>query len=138
MALGTWDEAFDVVEDFIPQLSLEEKVGIVSGVGWNTEKRNKFIFESLHTSYAYLHPFPLCAGNTSPVSELNIPSLCLDDGPAGLRIPSKGTTGLPAAINAASTFSRRLMHARGVILGQETHDKGTQYVFTYCNIRNSG
>ena len=68
----------------------------------------------------------LCAGNTSPVGELNIPSFCLDDGPAGLRIPSKGTTGLPAAINAASTFSRRLMHARGVILGKETHDKGTQ------------
>ena len=64
-------------------------------------------------------------GDTTAVSRLGIPSICFQDGPAGLR-PVKNVTGFPAGINAASTFSRRLMRARGVALGEEFRTKGAQ------------
>lgn len=64
-----------------------------------------------------------CVGDTHSVDRLGIPSICLQDGPAGLRLV-KGVTGFPSGINAASTFSRRLMRARGVALGEESRGKG--------------
>ncbi|KAG6888324.1 hypothetical protein C0995_009191 [Termitomyces sp. Mi166 len=64
-----------------------------------------------------------CVGDTTPVSHLGVPSICFNDGPAGVRL-SKGVTGFPAGINAASTFSRRLMLARGKALGEEFRGKG--------------
>lgn len=41
---------------------------------------------------------------------------------------TKGGTGFPAGINAASTFSRRLIRARGVALGEEFRGKGVRFV----------
>lgn len=38
------------------------------------------------------------------------------------------TTAFPSGINTASTFSRRLMRARGVALGEEARGKGVKYV----------
>ncbi|KAG8852172.1 hypothetical protein FRB91_006909 [Serendipita sp. 411] len=64
-----------------------------------------------------------CAGNTNAVSRLGIPSLCFNDGPAGIR-QTHNVTGFPTGINAASTFSKRLMTARGVALGEEFRGKG--------------
>jgi beta-glucosidase len=64
-----------------------------------------------------------CIGETTPVARLGIPSFCFNDGPAGVRL-TKGVTGFPAGINAASTFSRRLMRARGQALGEEFRAKG--------------
>jgi beta-glucosidase len=66
-----------------------------------------------------------CVGDTTAVKQFGIPSICFEDGPAGLR-PVKNVTGFPSGINAASTFSRRLMRARGVALGEEFRGKGVQ------------
>ena len=41
---------------------------------------------------------------------------------------TKGGTGFPTGINTASTFSRRLMRARGVALGEEFRGKGVRFV----------
>jgi len=68
-----------------------------------------------------------CVGDTKAIPRLGIPSICLQDGPAGLRLV-KDVTGFPTGINTASTFSRRLMKARGVALGEEWRGKGAQYV----------
>ncbi|KAL0068855.1 hypothetical protein AAF712_004186 [Marasmius tenuissimus] len=46
------------------------------------------------------------------------------DGPAGMRLV-KDVTGYPSGINAASTFSKRLMRARGVAMGEEWRAKGS-------------
>ncbi|KAJ7688805.1 glycoside hydrolase family 3 protein [Mycena rosella] len=64
-----------------------------------------------------------CVGNTTPVSRLGIPAICFQDGPAGVRLV-KNVTGFPTGINTAATFSRRLMQARGVALGEEFKGKG--------------
>ncbi|KIM23216.1 glycoside hydrolase family 3 protein [Serendipita vermifera MAFF 305830] len=98
----SWDEAYSMATAVTAQMTLDEKIGVVSGVGTFTSR---------------------CIGNNSPVSRLGIPSLCMNDGPAGLRAV-KNTTGFPSGINTASTFSRRLMNARGVALAEEFRGKG--------------
>ncbi|KAJ7465974.1 glycoside hydrolase family 3 protein [Mycena latifolia] len=100
--LRSWNEAYALANATVAQLTLEEKIGLVTGVGQLTSR---------------------CVGNVSPVTRLNIPGLCLNDGPAGVR-PTKGVTGFPPGIAAAATFSRRLMRARGVALAEEFRGKG--------------
>jgi beta-glucosidase len=104
--LGSWEDSYALADSIVAQLTLDEKIGIVKGVGVINSQ---------------------CVGNTSPVPRLGIPSLCLNDGPAGVR-PSKGVTGFPPAINAAATFSRRLIRARAVAIGEEFRGKGIQCV----------
>ena len=60
--LGTWDQARALANATTAQLALDEKVGILIGKG---------IFGSR------------CVGDTNPVSRLNIPNFCMNDGPAG-------------------------------------------------------
>ena len=66
-------------------------------------------------------------GDITAVPRLGIPSLCFQDGPAGLRLV-KNVTGFPSGINTAATFSRRLMRARGKAIGEEFRGKGVQSV----------
>ncbi|KAJ7489647.1 glycoside hydrolase family 3 protein [Mycena galericulata] len=99
---GSWNESYALAEAITEQLTLEEKIGLVTGVGQFNSR---------------------CVGNVSPVTRLGIPGLCLNDGPAGVR-PTKGVTGFPPAIAVAATFSRRLMRARGVALAEEFRGKG--------------
>ncbi|KAJ3804353.1 major facilitator superfamily domain-containing protein, partial [Lentinula aff. lateritia] len=62
-----------------------------------------------------------CVGNISPLltliyclgNEHHHPSLCFNDGPAGIRLGGSNVTGFPAAINVAATFNRDLMYSRG-------------------------
>ncbi|KAK7038385.1 glycoside hydrolase family 3 protein [Favolaschia claudopus] len=100
--LRSWNEAFALANATVAQLKLDEKIGLVTGVGQFSSR---------------------CVGNVNPVARLGIPGFCLNDGPAGVR-PTKGVTGFPPGIAAAATFSRRLMRARGVALGEEFRGKG--------------
>ncbi|KAG8825233.1 hypothetical protein FRC19_011846 [Serendipita sp. 401] len=98
----SWSESYALANATVSQMTLDEKIGMVSGVGTFNSR---------------------CAGNTNAVSRLGIPSLCFNDGPAGIR-QTHNVTGFPTGINAASTFSKRLMTARGVALGEEFRGKG--------------
>lgn len=103
--LRSWTDAYSLANITVSKLSLSDKVGIVTGVGQFSGSR--------------------CVGNTSPVNRTNVtvPSLCFQDGPAGLRLV-RNVTAFPVGLNLASTFSRRLMRARGVALGEESRGKG--------------
>jgi beta-glucosidase len=59
---GSWDESFSLANAVVAQMTLDEKIGVVKGVG-NFNSR--------------------CVGNNSPVTRLGIPSICMMDGPAG-------------------------------------------------------
>ena len=61
---GDWDAAYTKATTALAKLSLSEKVGIVSGVGWGKGA---------------------CSGNTSPAKSIGYPALCLQDGPLGVR-----------------------------------------------------
>ncbi|KJA21128.1 glycoside hydrolase family 3 protein [Hypholoma sublateritium FD-334 SS-4] len=101
---GTWDDSYALANSTVAQMTIDEKIGIVKGTGQLSSTRR-------------------CVGDTTAVSRLGVPSICFQDGPAGLRLV-KNVTGFPTGINVASTFSRRLMRARGVALGEEWRGKG--------------
>ncbi|CAE6466839.1 unnamed protein product [Rhizoctonia solani] len=98
----SWDDAYTLAQAKVAQMTIDEKVGVVTGQGQFSSR---------------------CIGNTHAVERLAIPSFCMNDGPAGIRAV-KNVTGFPTGINAASTFSRRLMRARGKAIGEEFRGKG--------------
>lgn len=64
-------------------------------------------------------------GNLPANSRLGIPSLNLQDGPAGFRNPAAGdTTAFPAPITLAATWDVALARQYGVCMGQEFAGKG--------------
>ncbi|KAF9262826.1 glycoside hydrolase family 3 protein [Marasmius fiardii PR-910] len=109
----SWDDASRLANQTVSLMTLDEKLGIVIGVGWTNPERR-------------------CVGTITPPSRsfpveglnVTIPALCMSDGPAGLRLIDK-VTGFPSGINTASTFNRRLMRARGEAIGTENRVKGS-------------
>ena len=55
-AVGTWDDAYTKATAALAKLSQNDKIGIVSGVGWQQGN---------------------CVGNTKAASSIGYPSLCL-------------------------------------------------------------
>ncbi|CAE7138477.1 unnamed protein product [Rhizoctonia solani] len=98
----SWDDAYALARAKVASMTIDEKVGVVTGRGQFSSR---------------------CIGDTHAVDRLGIPSFCMNDGPAGIRAV-KNVTGFPTGINAASTFSRRLIRARGKAIGEEFRAKG--------------
>ncbi|QRV89391.1 glycoside hydrolase family 3 protein [Ceratobasidium sp. AG-Ba] len=98
---NAWKSAFAKAKAVVAQMTLEEKVNITTGLG-------------------VVSP---CAGNTGAVPRLNIPSFCLQDGPAGVR-PATFASQFPAEVTVAATWDRKLFYDRAVALGAEFRGKG--------------
>lgn len=92
-----WDGAYAKAEAALAQLTLSEKVGMVTGLKWQGGP---------------------CVGNVSPVPKIGYPSLCLQDGPLGIRF-AQPVTAFPAGINAAATWDAALIKERGAAMGKE-------------------
>lgn len=99
-----WDSAYTQARAALSRLSLSEKVGIVTGVGWN--------------------PGGECVGNTHPASSIGYPSLCLQDGPLGVRYAT-GITAFTPGVQAASTWDLDLIRQRGQYIGEEFRGTGS-------------
>ncbi|KAG0137433.1 glycoside hydrolase family 3 protein [Tuber indicum] len=99
---ASWATAYAKAQALVSQMTLLEKVNITTGTGWA------------------MGP---CVGNTGPVPRLGFPSLCLHDGPLGVRFADK-ITSWPAGITIGGTWNKELFHARGVGLGSEFRAKG--------------
>jgi beta-glucosidase len=97
-----WEAAYTKANTALARLSMGEKVGVVSGVGWNKGP---------------------CVGNTSPVNSIRYPQLCLQDGPLGIRFGGSVTAFSPG-IQAASTWDLDLIRQRGSYLGAEAKGCG--------------
>ncbi|KAJ4356420.1 glycoside hydrolase 3 [Didymosphaeria variabile] len=98
----SWDDAYAKATTALAKLSLSDKVGIVSGTGWQAGN---------------------CVGNTKAAGSIGYPSLCLQDGPLGVRYIN-GATSFAAGIHAASTWDVDLIRERGTFLGQEAKQLG--------------
>ncbi|KAI7895405.1 glycoside hydrolase superfamily [Mucor mucedo] len=98
----SWDEAYIKAALLVDQMSLDQKVAITTGRGWANGP---------------------CGGNTYPISSPHFPSLCLQDGPLGVRGANNVTSGV-AGINAAASFDKMAIRARADYLGKEFRGKG--------------
>lgn len=98
-----WEAATEKAQDFVSQLSTDEKIGIVSG--------------------AYRQPGPSCIGQIGAIPRLNFTGICYADGPAGFG-RSDGVSVFPSGLSAAATWDTSLMYERGVALGEEFRGKG--------------
>ncbi|KAI9434675.1 beta-glucosidase [Lactarius indigo] len=95
-----WTSAYGKAKAKVATFTLDQKVNITTGVGWQDGR---------------------CVGNIPSVGDF--PGLCLDDSPLGVRFADFATV-FPAAINAATTWKRSLLRARGVAMGKEHVGKG--------------
>ncbi|KAF2218746.1 glycoside hydrolase superfamily [Elsinoe ampelina] len=99
---GAWSGAYTKARTALAKLNNNDKVKIVTGVGWSKGP---------------------CVGNTGAVSSIGYPSLCLQDGPLGIRYV-QGVTAFPAGVQAAATWDTALIRARGAALGAEAKGVG--------------
>jgi beta-glucosidase len=97
-----WEESYKKAAAMVKQMTLPEKVNITTGTGWSMD---------------------MCVGQTGAVARLKFPSLCLQDGPLGLRF-ADNITAFPAGITTGATWSKELFHLRGKAHGKEARLKG--------------
>lgn len=83
-------------------MSITEKVNLTTGTGWGSGP---------------------CIGNTGSIDRLGIPSLCLQDGPNGVRFTDY-VTHFPSGLAAGATFNKALIYLRGKAIGREHKKKG--------------
>jgi len=100
-ATGDWTDAVQKAQKFVAQLTLPEKVNLTTGIDI----------------------FGRCVGNTGTIPRLNFNGFCLEDSPLGVRFGDFASA-FPAGINAAMTWDKDLIKARGVAMGQEHRGKG--------------
>ena len=109
----TWDAAYQKANELVGQMSLEQKVNITTGTKWRRTK---------------------CVGNTYAITEPDFPSLCLQDGPLGIRFADNITAGV-AGITAASSWDKAAIRDRGRYMGREFKgNKSLIYLSCYCGL----
>ncbi|SPQ24051.1 ed46bc10-0f3a-4e3b-8518-df63bc09512c [Thermothielavioides terrestris] len=99
---AAWDAAHSSAAAAVAKMSQQDKINIVTGVGWNKGP---------------------CVGNTPAIGSVGYPELCLQDGPLGVRYGT-GTTAFTPGIQAASTWDVELIRQRGEYLGAEAKGCG--------------
>ncbi|RSM02891.1 hypothetical protein CEP52_007705 [Fusarium oligoseptatum] len=98
-----WEEAFSQASEFVSQLTLEEKVQLVSG----TEGP--------------------CVGNIAPINRLNFSGLCIQNGPMALEQETY-TSVFPAGLTIAATWDKNIAYQRGRHMGDEFRGKGSHVI----------
>lgn len=94
---------------------VDEKVGQVLGKMTPEQKTTLLHGNGAATPYI---------GNTDPIPELCVPSLGLQDGPAGVGDGLDGVTQLPAPVASAATWDTALAGEYGRVMGREFAGKG--------------
>ncbi|POS69099.1 glycosyl hydrolase family 3-4 [Diaporthe helianthi] len=97
-----WSAAYAKANASLAKLSLQDKVNIVTGVGWDKGP---------------------CVGNTQAISSIGYPQLCLQDSPLGIRF-GRDSTAFTPGIQAASTWDIDLIRQRGQFMGAEARAAG--------------
>lgn len=94
-----WEAAFSQAQDFVSQLTLQEKAFLVTGTTGP------------------------CVGNIGSIPRLGFNGLCLQDGPLAIREADYASV-FPAGLTVAASWDRNLARVRGQQLGDEFRNKG--------------
>ncbi|KAI0839521.1 glycoside hydrolase family 3 protein [Hypoxylon sp. FL0890] len=105
----SWSEALAKASDFVSNLTLTEKIGVVSG--------------------GYLTPGLACLGSIGPISRVGYNGTCFSDGTNGVA-RSDGVSVFPSGITAAATWDRELLYKRAVAIGEEFRAKGAHVILS--------
>jgi len=119
------------VKEVVAAMTLEEKVKLLVGMGFNVDIPGlpPIEEEDRRTPEKVVG----AAGRTHAIPRLNIPSLTLSDGPAGVRIDPKRSgdnyktyyaTGFPIATLLASSWDTEIARRVGAAMGSEVRDYG--------------
>jgi len=103
----TWEEADAKAKEWCSDLTNEEKIAIVTGRENMTG---------------------VCVGSIDPIERKDFAGLCLQDGPAGVRLVKGTSTSWQASINNAATFDSELLYEVGLAQGKEFYAKGINHV----------
>ena len=87
------------------QLTLEEKVNLTTGTGWQLDR---------------------CVGQTGSIPRLGFRAMCLQDSPLGIRFADL-VSAFSSGVNVAATWDRGLAYAQGAAMGYEHRNKGVDY-----------
>ncbi|KAL3495504.1 putative beta-glucosidase E [Aspergillus germanicus] len=104
--LKNWADSYEKAAKLVGQMTLVEKINITTGTGWM---------------------MGMCVGNTGPAKHVGFPSLCLQDGPLGIRFADR-ISAFPAGITTGATWNRDLMRRRGAAIGLESRLKGVNVI----------
>jgi beta-glucosidase len=99
---GDWQWAYKRAEEFVSKLTIDEKVNLTTGTGWQGES---------------------CVGQTGAIPRLGFRSLCMQDSPLGVRDTDFNSV-FPAGLTVAASFDRNVWWERGYAMGSEFRDKG--------------
>ncbi|KAK3655154.1 hypothetical protein LTR56_003575 [Elasticomyces elasticus] len=99
---GGWSAAYDKAVALVKKLTLEEKVNLTTGTGWQMDR---------------------CVGNTGEIPRLGIRSLCFQDAPTAVRYTDFVSV-FPQGVNVAASFDKKLAYLRGQTMGEEFQAKG--------------
>lgn len=94
-----WEGALARAKAFVSNLTLDEKVLLVSGVTGP------------------------CVGNVAPIPRLGFSGICLQDGPLAIRQATYASV-FPAGLTTAASWDKSLMYTRGLYIGEEFKGKG--------------
>lgn len=109
------------VDEVIPQLTLEEKIGIMSGQV--TEK--KLLDDLFVIEHYNVKPY-----STMAVDRLGIPNVRFVDGPRG--VVAGSSTCFPVSMARGATFDRELEEEIGEAIGAEVRAQGGNYYGGVC------
>ncbi|KAF2753427.1 beta-glucosidase-like protein [Pseudovirgaria hyperparasitica] len=97
-----WADSYAKAAELVRQMTVVEKVNVTTGVGWM---------------------MGMCVGNTGAVPRLGFGSLCLQDGPLGVRY-TENVTAFPAGVTVGATWDKSLFYNRGRLHAIEAKAKG--------------
>lgn len=101
-----WDDALLKAKSLVNQLTLEEKVSLITGT-----------------------PGP-CVGNIPSIPRVGFTGLCLQDGPLAIRQANYASV-FPAGVTAATSWDRDMILKRGIAIGEEFKGKGSHIALGY-------
>ena len=109
------------VDELLHQLTLEEKIGIMSG----QETEKKLLDDLFVIGHYNVKPYP-----TLEVERLGVPNVRFVDGPRG--VVSGSSTCFPVSMARGATFDRELEEAIGKAIGAEVRAQDGNYFGGVC------